>query len=358
MAGKVATKTADKPSKIGGYKPVQELGAGAMGKLWLCYDPSLDRMVVVKQMQATQEENPDAIKRFMQEGNILAHLNHPAITKPYGLWKESDGKLSLSMEFVHGNTLRNILDKCKQPPLWVVMEILYEVLSALGHAHRQNVIHRDIKPANIMVDEDGRVRLLDFGIAHTDNPLDFNRYFKDEEERSRITQTGAILGTVTYMSPEQTLGEDASPASDMFAVGIIALEMLVGSNLFRGKNFSDTIQRVQKLRITSKVFPKSVPARLRKFVLKLLAKKPKNRPLTACDAADELATIMKDLPRDLAPYMSVWCMALKESDGIPDPKTYSSPIPYKNGKVKFLAAGAALGAAIVGLAVTLVHFIV
>lgn len=315
-----------------------------MGKLWLCHDPSLDRMVVVKQMQANQEENPDAIKRFMQEGNILAHLNHPAITKPYGLWKESDGKLSLSMEFVHGYTLRNILDKCKQPPLWVVMMVLYEVLSALGHAHRQNVVHRDIKPANIMIDEDGRVRLLDFGIAHTDNQLDFNRYFKDEEERSRITQTGAILGTVTYMSPEQTLGEDASPASDMFAVGIIAVEMLIGSNIFRGSNFSETLQRIQKLRITAKVFPKEVPTPLKKFILKLLAKKPKNRPLTACDAADELASIMKDLPRDLTPYMSVWCTALKESNGPLSESDYSTPAAYKQGNKKIFAIGAACGA--------------
>jgi len=349
LAGKTV---ADKPSKIGGYKPVQELGAGAMGKLWLCHDPSLDRMVVVKQMQTTQEENPDNMKRFMQEGNILAHLNHPAITRPYGLWKESDGKLSLSMEFVHGYTLRNILDICKQPPLWVVMMVIYEVLSALGHAHRQNVVHRDIKPANIMVDNDGRVRLLDFGIAHTDNQLDFNRFFKDEEERSRITQTGAILGTVTYMSPEQTLGGDATPASDMFAVGIIALEMLVGSNLFRGTNFPDTVQRIQKMRVTSKAFPKEVPTALRKFVLKLLEKKPKNRPLTACDAADELAGIMKDLPRDLTPYMSMWRSSLKENSNPLEGTDYSAPIPYKNSCKPLLAIGITLGA-LIGSAVTL-----
>lgn len=349
----MAGKAADKPSKIGGYKPIQELGAGAMGKLWLCHDPSLDRMVVVKQMQANQEENPDTIKRFMQEGNILAHLNHPAITKPYGLWKESDGKLSLSMEFIHGYTLRNILDKCKQPPLWVVMQILYEVLSALGHAHRENVIHRDVKPANIMIDEDGHVKLLDFGIAHTDNQLDFNRFFKDEEERSRITQTGAILGTVTYMSPEQTLGEEATPASDMFATGIIAVEMLVGTNLFRGANFSETVQRIQKMRLTSKVFPKEVPTNLRNFVLKLLAKKPKNRPITACDAADELASIMKDLPRDITPYMSVWCTALKESEGQLSESNYSTPPLYKKSNKRFFILGASVGA-IIGAILTFI----
>ena len=205
-----------KPSKIGGYTPTQELGSGAMGQLWLCHDKSLDRMVVVKQMQQDIEDNDVNIRRFMQEGNILAHLNHPAITKPYALWKEKDGKLSLSMEFVHGLTLRQILDKVKQPPLWIVLNILHEILCALGEAHRKGIVHRDIKPANIMIDNDGRIHLLDFGIAHSENLLQFNK----GEDAERLTQTGAILGTVTYMSPEQTVGEEATPASDLFAKSI------------------------------------------------------------------------------------------------------------------------------------------
>ena len=233
-----------------------------MGQLWLCHDKSLDRMVVVKQMQQDIEDSDVNVRRFMQEGNILAHLNHPAITKPYALWKEKDGKLSLSMEFVHGLTLRQILDKVPQPPLWVVLNILHEILCALGEAHRKGIVHRDLKPANIMVDNDGRVHLLDFGIAHTENPLKFNK----GEDAERLTQTGAILGTVTYMSPEQTIGEEATPASDLFAIGIIASEMLLGQNLFRGTNFSDTLTRIQKLRVTEKAFSKELPRRLRKLI--------------------------------------------------------------------------------------------
>lgn len=335
----------DKPTKIGGYKPTQELSSGAMGNLWLCHDPSLDRMVVVKQMRENLEENSDAVKRFMREGNILAHLNHPAIIQPHALWKERDGKLSLSMEFVNGITLRQLLDKCKQPPLWVVMAILYDVLGALGHAHRAGVVHRDLKPANIMIDVDGRVRLLDFGIAHTDNPLN------DSEDS--LTITGAILGTVTYMSPEQTLGEDASPASDLFAVGVIASEMLMGENVFRGENFADTVKRVQKLRITDKAFDKHVPKPLRKFVMKLLAKKPKNRPLTAFDAANELSEQMKNLPRDLGPYMGMWTAALKSSDENAGEDLFTEPPVYKTSKkvpfVLGLLSGAAISAAVASL---------
>ena len=339
-----------KPAKIGGYTPTQELGSGAMGKLWLCHDKSLDRMVVVKQMQQDIEDNDTNVRRFLQEGNILAHLNHPAITKPYALWKEKDGKLSLSMEFVHGLTLRQILDKVKQPPLWVVLAILHEILCALGEAHRKGIVHRDLKPANIMVDNDGRIHLLDFGIAHTENPLQFNK----GEDAERLTQTGAILGTVTYMSPEQTVGEDATPASDLFAVGIIACEMLMGQNLFRGTSFSDTIQRIQKLRVTEKAFDKELPRRLRKFIEKMLNKDPRKRPLTAFDAAEQISIVMRNYPRDMVPYMATWIYAIKDSikqktESIDD-TLYMNPPIYPTHIKRYLfqgiAAGTALGALI------------
>ncbi|MCF0222392.1 MAG: serine/threonine protein kinase [Fibrobacter sp.] len=345
----MAANKSDKPAKIGGYKPTQELSSGAMGNLWLCHDPSLDRMVVVKQMRETLEENSDAVKRFMREGNILAHLNHPAIIQPHALWKEKDGKLSLSMEFVNGITLRQLLDKCKQPPLWVVMTILYEVLGALGHAHRAGVVHRDLKPANIMIDVDGRIRLLDFGIAHTENPLN------DSEDS--LTISGAILGTVTYMSPEQTLGEDATPASDLFAVGVIACEMLLGENIFRGENFADTVKRVQKLRVSEKAFDKNAPAGLRKFVIKLLAKKPKNRPLTAFDAANELSEMMKDLPRDLTPYMGMWTSSLKTNEYSTNDSQFCNPPTYKASKKGTFVLGMLAGATIAMAVAYLLHFV-
>lgn len=336
-----------KPSKIGGYTPTQELGSGAMGQLWLCHDKSLDRMVVVKQMQQDIEDSDVNIRRFMQEGNILAHLNHPAITKPYALWKEKDGKLSLSMEFVHGLTLRQILDKVKQPPLWIVLNILHEILCALGEAHRKGIVHRDIKPANIMIDNDGRIHLLDFGIAHSENLLQFNK----GEDAERLTQTGAILGTVTYMSPEQTVGEEATSASDLFAVGIVASEMLLGQNIFRGSNFSDTLQRIQKLRVTEKAFDKDLPRRLKKLIAKMLNKDPRKRPLTAFDAAEQVSLIMRNYPRDMVPYTAMWIFAIKDSikqktESI-DETLYTEPPIYPT-HVKFhffkgLAVGALIG---------------
>lgn len=352
MAGKVTEKTA----KIGGYKPVQELGHGAMGNLWLCHDPSMDRMVVVKQLQDDLEQNEGNVRRFLQEAYILAHLNHPAIIAPHALWKEKDGKYSISMEFVHGKTLREILDKCPTPPLWVVLDVIYEVLSALGHAHRSGIIHRDLKPSNIMIDRDGRVRLLDFGIAHNDNSI---KLMKDDSTDFRITGENVILGTVTYMSPEQTVGAEATAASDLFAVGIIASEMLLGENVFRGANFRETAQRIQRLRVTRKAFPKDkVPPELSKLIVKLLSKKPKDRPLTANDAAEKLSSLMKELPRDLSPYMGMWLSAVKHSeDGNITEEDYSTPPLYHDSHVFTLLKGFGLGALFAAIAFAIVTHI-
>lgn len=294
MSEATTPRKSTKPAKIGGYTPTQQIGHGAMGDIWLCHDPSMDRMVVVKQMHASLMLQDELMQRFQREAIILSHLNHPVIVQPYALWKEKDGKLSLSMEFVQGKSLRDLLNKNNRPPVWAVMYIMYEILSAVGHAHRQGIIHRDLKPANIMIDNDGRVRLLDFGVAHA------------ETEDTGLTMAGAVIGTAAYMSPEQILGFEISPASDLFSIGILMSEMLIGENLFRGENLEQTSKRIQKLKLSSAAFPDDVPKPLRKFVLKLLEKKPKNRPVSACDAADQLSRMLLPYPRDLTPYLADW----------------------------------------------------
>ena len=189
--------------------------------------------------------------------------------------------------------------------------------------------------------------MLDFGIAHSENLLQFNK----GEDAERLTQTGAILGTVTYMSPEQTVGEEATPASDLFAVGIVASEMLLGQNIFRGSNFSDTLQRIQKLRVTEKAFDKNLPRRLKKLIAKMLNKDPRKRPLTAFDAAEQVSLIMRNYPRDMVPYTAMWIFAIKDSikqktESI-DETLYTEPPIYPT-HIKFhffkgLAVGALIG---------------
>lgn len=331
------------PAKIGGYKPTQLLGKGAMGNVWLCHDPSLDRMVVVKQMLPLLLNQDDFILRFEREARILAHLNHPAIVVPYALWKEKDGQLSLSMEFVQGRSLRELLDNCKQPPVWVVMSILYDLLNVLSVVHNHGIVHRDLKPANLMIDKDGRFRLLDFGVAHED---------KKFEEDVTLTIPGSQIGTGAYMSPEQTVNAQATPASDLFSVGIIASEMLLGENVFRGQNLEQTFKNIQKMVIKPEAFDERVPMPLRKLVIRLLSKKPAKRPLSAADAADELSKMMRAYPRDLMPYISEWVNAtMQQKDcGI-------NPVLYPDTRKKLFLWGLSLGAVVVTAISIFIHFI-
>ncbi len=313
----VAKKTKDAlPKRIGGYTPTQMLGHGAMGNVWLCHDESLDRMVIVKQMVPKLLDQDSFIYRFQQEATILAHLNHPAIVVPYALWKEADGQLSLSMEFVMGKNLREILDVCKRPPVWVVMAILHEIFLALSAVHRAGIVHRDLKPANMMIDRDGRIRLLDFGVAHVDK-----RY----EDDMTLTMAGSQIGTGAYMSPEQTVGDDATPASDLFSMGIIASEMLLGENVFRGQSLNETFQNIRRMVIGKKAFPPNTPKELVKLITRLLEKKPSKRPLSAADAAAELSRIMRIYPRDLTPYLADWVNStMKGEKTTIEPETYAN----------------------------------
>lgn len=335
----VAKKTKDAlPKKIGGYTPTQMLGHGAMGNVWLCHDESLDRMVIVKQMVPKLLDQDSFILRFQQEATILAHLNHPAIVVPYALWKESDGQLSLSMEFVMGKNLREILDVCKRPPVWVVMAVLHEIFLALSAVHRAGIVHRDLKPANMMIDRDGRIRLLDFGVAHVDK-----RY----EDDPTLTMAGSQIGTGAYMSPEQTMGSDATPASDLFSMGIIASEMLLGENVFRGQSLNETFQNIRRMVIGKKAFPPETPKGLVKLVTRLLEKKPSKRPLSAADVAAELSRLMRIYPRDLTPYLADWVNATMKGE-----KTAIEPEIYRS-KSKLIAAVTFVSTAAVAVAACL-----
>ena len=169
------------------------------------------------------------------------------------------------------------------------------------------------------------MRLLDFGIAHTETPLDIGK---------ELTQTGCIIGTAAYMSPEQIMGEKVNYSSDLFSVGIIACEMLIGENLFRGKDFEETRENILKMKFKPEVFPDDVPKPLRKFVLKLLNKRASKRPSSACDAANELAELLREYPRDMTPYIAEWADTVNEDqaiDSIISPKPQKTTFKYGIG---------------------------
>lgn len=286
------------PDKIGGYKPLQKIGEGAMGEIWLCEDPSLSRKVIVKQMQASLSGYEDLVQRFQREAVLLAHLNHPNIVHSYSVWQERNGRLSLAMEYVQGKNLREILDVCPRPPVWVVAFILHEILQALVCSHAHKIIHRDLKPSNMMVEKNGRVRLLDFGIA------------RNAGAGQEMTLPGSVLGTAAYMSPEQISAQPVTPQSDLFSLGIIACEMLMGKHPFRGETMEQTSQFILNVKIAPKHFPQEVPMALRKWVCKMVEKRPQNRFENAQAAADALAaTVMEAYPRQLDLPLSQWMRA-------------------------------------------------
>lgn len=327
------------PKRIGVYKPTQFLGHGAMGNLYLCHDESLNRMVVVKQMVPSLYDQGTFLERFEREAKILAKLNHPTIVHPYALWQESNGQYSLAMEFVYGKSLRQLLDKSSKPPLWAVIEILYHIASGLAEAHRYSVVHRDIKPANIMIDKDGRVRLLDFGVAHDNN---------DQE----LTEDFAQLGTASYMSPEQIRdSKNITPASDIFALGIIACEMLLGKNPFRGASLSETFNNIQTKKVPVKAFVKDTPQEFTKYILQMLSKDASKRPM-ATDVAEFFSRMMKLYPRDLRPYLVEWANAALNGT-----ETEFTPAMYPEKKTFSFKFGFIAGVVATAIISTAIHFV-
>ena len=320
-----ATRKRSKPTKIGGYTPLKKIGQGAMGDIWLCDDPSLCRRVVVKQMLPSLRGYEDLLARFKRECVLLAALHHPNIVHPYALWQERTGKLALAMEYVDGVTFRQILDVQNRPPIWVVLYLTHEILRTLICVHANQIIHRDLKPSNMMVEKNGCVRLLDFGIARDANP------------GQDMTIPGSVLGTAAYMSPEQVRGYTVTYASDIFSLGIIVCEMVMGSNPFRGESMELTSQYILNLKLKIKNFPPQVPYRLRYWILKCLEKRPQDRFRSTKEAADSLAQIMEGYPRQLDIPMREWLSATMRNE----------PLPHlpKNSKLQILKIGVAIGVA-------------
>lgn len=322
------TRKRARPAKIGGYIPIRQIGQGAMGDIWLCEDPSLCRRVVVKQMLPSLRGYEDLVERFKRECVLLAALHHPGIVHPYALWQERTGKLALAMEYVDGKTFRQILDAQNRPPLWVVLYLLHEILQTLICVHSNQIIHRDLKPSNMMVEKNGRVRLLDFGIARDANP------------GQDMTLPGSVLGTAAYMSPEQVKGFTVTFASDLFSLGIIACELVMGKNPFRGESMELTSQYILNLNLKPSNFPPGTPYPLRRWILKCLEKKPQDRFRSTREAADSLAKLMSGYPRQLDIPMREWLGATMRNEPMQEIPKDSHMTLFKIG----LGVGAFAGA--------------
>jgi len=333
---------AAKPKKLEAINPPFEvtgiIGQGSMGEVLLCHDPYLDRMLVVKRMQLSLLESTEMRDRFAREVQVLAYLKHPNIVDIYGYWT-SENMLHLSMEFINGWTLRQLLDQTPQPPLWVTLGILWDTLNALAYAHAKyahksigQVTHRDLKPTNMMIGFNGRVTLLDFGIS---------RVSRDGKD---ITQAGTQVGTVAYMSPEQVNEESVTTSTDIFSLGIIFWEMLSGQHPFRASNAVATYRNIIELEPDVRKLPSHLPKDLVNLLKGMLSKDSDRRP-TAQQALDQLGKILAGHPRDLSPYLGHYILHTRKPDNYPPAP--EPPVVSLQGPPWFLlAAGVAAGFAI------------
>ncbi len=264
------------PDKLGKYTIRRELGKGAMGVVYEGFDPSIERIVALKTVRADQlggEDAPEILTRFRREAQAAGRLTHPNIVAVYELGEDA-GTTFIAMEFVKGRSLKEFVEQRTRFTTPQLARIMTELLAALDYSHRHGVVHRDIKPANVMILEDGTVKVADFGIARI--------------EQSNLTQTGMILGTPSYMSPEQFMGQTVDGRSDLFSAGVILYEMLTGEKPFSGSATTIMHKVLQEEPLPPSTLNVQVPRPFDGVVKRALAKRPDERFQTAREFAEAI----------------------------------------------------------------------
>lgn len=313
--GSMATLTGETPVTLiergtllsgGRYEILEVLGQGGMGAVYKARDRELDRWVAIKVIQPELANSPAIIKRFKQELILSRQVTHRNVVRIFDIG-ETDGMKFITMEYIDGIDLKtSILKRGKIPPQEAV-DIVRHICDALDAAHSEGVIHRDLKPQNIMIDTTHRVVVMDFGIAHS-------KYL------SGGTMSGAVMGTPEYMAPEQAKGEKADIPTDIFALGIIFYEMLIGSVPFKSETALDTMYRRTRERAQPPVeLDPSIPVQANNVVMKCLETQPENRyqnvkeilkDLENFDAGKKIGLVEKVRKRVFRPLASVKAIAI------------------------------------------------
>lgn len=264
--------------KAGRYELLEELGRGAMGVVYKAFDPTIGRVVAVKTMQlneaGTGMSRPELLQRFQTEARAAGQLVHPNIVVIYDAGEDS-GVFYITMEFVAGQSLQGLIDKRQPFPLPRVLRIMGQVCGALGYAHERSVVHRDVKPANIVLGPDDTVKITDFGTAKI--------------LALGTTQSGTIVGTPSYMAPEQVKGRPIDGRCDIFALGVILYELITGEKPFPGDNVTTVIYKiVNEEPINPRDIDSSVHPGLCEVIAKALAKDPDKRYQTCREFLQDL----------------------------------------------------------------------
>jgi serine/threonine-protein kinase len=263
---------------LGRYEILDKLGEGAMGVVYRARDKSLGRVVALKMLSAELSGEEELLQRFQREVEAVGHLSHPNIVTVYDVG-DAEGQLYMAMELLEGDDLRSLIDRRVPIPLADRVRIVQKICEGVAYAHSKGVVHRDVKPANILVTSDGRVKLLDFGLARM-------------ATRSTITRQGVILGTPDYMAPEQAMGKGSDRRSDAFSAGAVFYEFLGGTKPFKGKTLHGVLYQI----ISEEPEPlltlnPDLPAQLASFVHGMLRKDPEKRYASL----DELSRAIQDI---------------------------------------------------------------
>lgn len=271
--------------QLGRYEMLSELGQGAMGVVYKARDPLIDRVVAIKTINLglALDEKEEYEGRFYQEARAAGRLNHPNIVTIYDVGK-SGNIAFIAMEFLQGSELRDLLREERSMPVSQIIEIVAQVAEGLSYAHQHGIVHRDIKPSNIMLVRDGRIKITDFGIARMPSS-------------AVHTQTGMVLGSPKYMSPEQVLGKEIDRRSDIFSLGVMLYEMLTGTSPFVGENVNAIMyQTLNLVPPAPGTLNPDVPDMLNFIVAKALAKGVEDRYQNALDLAKDLRACRDTLP--------------------------------------------------------------
>lgn len=265
------------------YELGHQIGTGGMASVFLAYDTVLDREVAVKVLAERFAADQAFVERFRREASAAAGLNHPNIVAVYDRG-EAEGTYYIVMEYLSGPDLKKVIrDQGPLDPA-VAVDNALQILSALSAAHAAGIIHRDIKPQNVMVGEDGRLRVADFGIARAD---------ADQQ----MTEAGSVIGTAQYLSPEQAQGEETTAASDTYAVGIVLYEMLTGRVPFDGdRPVTVAMKQINEPPVPPRVFAQGIPPELDAVVMKALSKRTEDRFPTAEDFTAALLDVRAAMP--------------------------------------------------------------
>jgi len=332
-------------TKLGPYEITAKLGEGGMGEVWRARDTKLERDVAIKVLPAAFVEDHERLARFEREAKLLAQLNHPNIAAIHGL-EESDGVRALVMELVEGPTLAERLESGFLP-VSESLSLARQIAEALEEAHEKGIVHRDLKPQNIKASNEGKVKVLDFGLAKAMDPTgaasgapSASKLAASPTLTLGATVQGVILGTAAYMAPEQAAGNVADRRSDIWSFGVVLFEMLTGRRLFEGETISHVLAGVLKEEPDFLRLPDEVPPRIRRLLARCLRKKPRQRLQSIGDARivlDEvLAGAVDEAPASVA--------------GVSD--SASRPVwPWALGVVAAAAVGAVVAILAVGRSV-------